>query len=448
LATITQRLAAFCSELSLDQVPHDVVWKAKSCLLNGLGVAMAAHTSPSARLAEAAVLDMAATTGGPSTTLLSAAKTSPANAACANAVLFNGRNQSDSYHTATHFGPTVIPPALAVAEMSGASGAAVLEAVIAGIEVSAAIARAHVNVSVERGWRGSPIFGIFGAAAASARLLGLDTDKTANALGFAACFAAGSVESITAKTMEAQLEMGQCVLNGVFSALLAKHGGRAAPTAIEGDAGFLRLYAGTTADQDSIAGSLGQDWEIRQVTFKRYPASMIAQSPIHLTLGLQREQHIDPADVEHVLIELNPFEADYPGPGRVGEDSSNERYTVQGVAVALTHGRVTFPLMRQRDDAAVQALMRRIEFVGAADVAPLCTRMTVRLRDREIRLEATEGPAGHFLDYAGVSDLVRGLAPETRGAETAVAQLIEQLQMVEQAERIDHIVQLAATHSA
>jgi 2-methylcitrate dehydratase PrpD len=362
-------------------------------------------------------------------------------------VLFNGRNQSDSYHTATHFGPTVIPPALALAEMSGASGTAVLEAVIAGIEVSAAMARTHVNVCVDRGWRGSPIFGIFGAAAASARLLRLDVDQTANALGFAACFAAGSVESITAKSMEAQLEMGQCVLNGVLSAILARHGGRAAPSAIEGDAGFLRLYAGTTADQDSITRGLGQEWEIRQVTFKRYPASMIAQSPIHLTLELQREQRIDPADVEHVLIELNPFEAEYPGPGRVGEDSSNERYTVQGVAVALTHGRVTFPLMRIRDDPAVEALTRRIEFIGADDVAPLCTRMTLRVRDREIHIEALEGPAGHFLDYAGVADLVHGLAPETRGAEAAVAELIEQVRTVEQAERIDHIVQLAATHS-
>jgi 2-methylcitrate dehydratase PrpD len=447
MATISQQLAEFVAGLSLDSLPPEVVEKAHCCLLNGLGVAMAAHDSPSARLADATARDLSGESGR-STAILSGAKLAPASAAFANAVLFNSRNQSDSYHTATHFGPTVIPSALAIAETYGGSGRALLEAVIAGYEVAGAIGKDHVNVCVDRGWRGSPMFGGFGSAAAASKLLGLDAEQTANALGFAACFAAGNVECIIAKSQEAQFEMGQSSMTGVMSAQLARHGGRAAPTAIEGQAGFLNLYPRTTEFQDRITAELGRTFEIMEVTFKRYPVSMIAQAPVHLAVQVARERPFPVDAIESVLIELNPFEAEYPGKGRDGEESSNQRYTVLGVAIALVHGQLKRAVFQRRDDPAVLALMERISFIAADDVKPLCTRMTFRLAGgQEHRFEATEGPRGHFLDYDGVTGLVLSLAPETRGAEAAVRELVPAIRDIRNAGSAGRLMELAATQA-
>jgi 2-methylcitrate dehydratase PrpD len=184
------------------------------------------------------------------------------------------------------------------------------------------------------------------------------------------------------------------------------------------------------------------------VTFKRYPLSMIAQSPAYMALDLKRETGLDPASIESVLVELNQFESEYPGKGRVGsEESSNERYTLLGVATALAHGRITRDLLRKRDDTVV-SLMGRGSYVGRDDVKPLCARLTVRAGGQEYHREVTDGARHHFLSYQEVAELVGSLAPETRGAEAAVAELAEIIPTLERLDSVDRLMELAATRAA
>src|SRR5688572_12716354 len=112
MATITQQLGKFVSGINLNNLPAEVIAKAKSCLLYGLSIAMAAHDSRQGQMAEAAVIESETLTQGGSTTILSGKRTTRGAAAFANGVLFQSRGQSDAYGTMAHFGPAVIPAVL------------------------------------------------------------------------------------------------------------------------------------------------------------------------------------------------------------------------------------------------------------------------------------------------------------------------------------------------
>ncbi len=105
MKTISQQLGEFVSRLIVKDLPQEVVWKAKACVLYGLSIAMAASDSRQAQIAEAAVTEWESAPEEGSTTILSGKKTTAGAAAFANGVLFQSRGQSDAYGTMAHFGP-------------------------------------------------------------------------------------------------------------------------------------------------------------------------------------------------------------------------------------------------------------------------------------------------------------------------------------------------------
>jgi 2-methylcitrate dehydratase PrpD len=427
MKTISQELGEFVSRLTLSDLPQEVISKAKACLLYGLGIALAAHESRQGQIAEAAITEWETLPEGGSTTILSGKKATLGAAAFANGVLLQSRGQSDAYGTMAHFGPAVIPAVLALAEQGEFSGANILPALVAGYEVAGALAKDHIRLTVERGWRGSPTYGVLGSAAATARLMRLDAEQTTNALGFAACFTFGNVECNITRTMETQFELGLSARNGLVSSALAKQQGRAAPTSIEGKAGFLNLFAGTTEFAQNITANLGREFEILKVTFKRYPTSMIAQSPTYLAARLAREERLDPETIEEIVVELDPFEAEYPGPGRRQNEDLADRGagTAQGVAVALVYGAANRSLLRKRDDANINRLLERMAIKGSDDVAPQCARLTVRTAQQRYLKEIKDGSRNHVFSFEDTVELVRDLQPEMRISKKTLEEIIE-----------------------
>ena len=446
MKTISQQLGEFVSGLTTNNLPQEVVWKAKSCVLYGLSIAMAAQDSRQAQIAEAAATEWESAPEKGSTTILSGKKTTAGAAAFANGVLFQSRGQSDAYGTMAHFGPAVIPTVLALAEQEDFSGTDILPALVAGYEVAGALAKDHIRTTVERGWRGSPTYDVLAAAAAAARLLRLDAEQTTDALGFAACFTFGNVECNIARTMETQFELGLAARNGLVSAALAKHQGRAAPTAIEGKAGFLNLFAGTTEFAAGITAELGKQFEILRVTFKRYPTSMIAQSPTYLAATLQREEHLNPDAIDEIVIELDPFEAEYPGPGRRQKEELWDRGsgTAQGVAAALVHGRANRALLRKRDDAKINRLLERMTITGSEDVKPQCATLTVKTAAKNYFKEIRDGSRNHYFNFDDTVQLVRDLQPEMRISSPTLEKIIGIAQGLENASSVRPLMSLVS----
>jgi len=283
---LNRDLATFTAGLELDELPHAVVDKAKACLLHGLAVGAAGVATGFGQTAEDA---LGAFDGGPATLLVSGRRAPAAAAAFANAALLHARVQEDTHGTA-HLGTVLIPAALAVAEESGADGATLLAALVAGYEVGGAFSREFTARSTPRGFRASGVYGPLAAAAAAGRVLGLDADRLASALSFASAFAGGTTESFAAGTSEWHFENAIASQSGLLAARLAAAGAVGADTAFEGDAGFLRAITGRTDGAERVTAGLGTTWEILNVTFKLYPVCAFNQIPVTAAVRAARSE--------------------------------------------------------------------------------------------------------------------------------------------------------------
>ena len=184
---------------------------------------------------------------------------------------------------------------------------------MAGYQVGAAVGSVSAPVTTARGFRASSIYGQFGGAVAAGKLLGLSQQQLANAVSFAADFGMGLNETWLAGTMDYSIEVGMAAANGLMAAMLAKEGGEAAETALEGRAGFYRAYAGMEDVRSRVEEGLAKKYQIFDVTLKPFNVCAVNQSPVTTALNLLGKTPVDPKAVSKITIRLNPIEANYPG---------------------------------------------------------------------------------------------------------------------------------------
>ena len=233
-----RELARFAARTDARTLPPEVVAKGKACLLYGMAVGIACMRV--AQPAQAARATAGAGTGA-ATRFFDDAKCDAGLAAFANGVLFHSRVQDDA-HPAGHVGVVVIPAALAMAETLAADGADLIAALVAGYETALRIGRDHAADLSARGFRTTPMYGVFGAAAAAGRLLGFDERTMTHALALAANMAGGLREYSESGSEDFPFHAGTAAGNGIMAARLAAAGATSGPTALDGKAGFFRAY--------------------------------------------------------------------------------------------------------------------------------------------------------------------------------------------------------------
>src|SRR5215213_6795088 len=241
--TLARRLAGFASGLKYEDLPPQVLDKARACLLHNIGVGLAGHGSGAAHRAKAAVLKDESVRDGGATILVTGERATPGAAAFVNSALMHAKLQEDAYHTGSHPGVMIIPAALAVAETRGKTGRDLITAIAAGYEVEAAMTADFIPRSNEQGFRSSPIYGPFGAAIAAGHLLGLSPEQAAHAIGYAATFAAGTFEGGDGTDIMV-LQVSQAARSGLLAAFLAEQGARASASSLEGPIGFYFAFTG------------------------------------------------------------------------------------------------------------------------------------------------------------------------------------------------------------
>ena len=166
-------------------------------------------------------------------------------AAFANGVAVAVNNQCDSYHMLTHPGVLIVPAGLATAEGEGRAGTELLTALAAGYEVQCRCARDFIPSTPAHGFRASPVYGILGCAATTAKLLGLDAARTTNAIALAASFAGSLIEGQRTGARDADFAEAQAARSGMWAATLAAQGFQGAATALEGEGGFYNAFTGS-----------------------------------------------------------------------------------------------------------------------------------------------------------------------------------------------------------
>ena len=202
-----------------------------------------------------------------------------------NAISANLLDFDDTHlDTIIHPAAPVAAPVLALAQARGFSGRAVLTAFILGVEIECRVGNAVSPRHYARGWHITSTCGVFGAAAACAKLLELPADQISNAIGIAASQSAGIVENLPSAAKN--VSVGNAARNGLFAALLAAEGYSASPRAIEGPLGWARAM-GDEPDMARLTGGLGKTWEIAKNTYKPYPAGIVFHAVIDACFNLR-----------------------------------------------------------------------------------------------------------------------------------------------------------------
>jgi 2-methylcitrate dehydratase PrpD len=273
--------------------------EAKRSMLNFFATALGSANDPAVTAALRTLLPFS---GAATSTIigrserLDAMCTSFLNAISANLLDFDDTHLDTIIHPAA----PVAAPVLAMAQARGFSGQAVLTAFILGVEVECRIGNAVSPGHYARGWHITSTCGVFGAAAACAKLLGLSADQISNAIGIAASQSAGIVENLPSAAKN--VSVGNAARNGLFAALLAAEGYCASPRAIEGPLGWARAM-GDEPDMTRLTGSLGKTWEIAKNTYKPYPAGIVFHAVIDACFNLRAklDRRID--DIASVTVQ-------------------------------------------------------------------------------------------------------------------------------------------------
>lgn len=300
---LSEELARFIASAEYRALPPEAVLQAKRAILDTLGVALAG-----CRQAGSRILAGQARPAGDAETSAAVLgwplRAAPAEAALVNGAFAHALDYDDvSYSMRGHPSAPLLPAALAAAETAVAGGRDLILAFVLGVEVEGKLGRLMGGRHYALGWHPTSTLGTLGAAAAGARLLGLDRERTQAALGIAASMACGLRANFG--TMTKPLHAGLAARNGLQAAQLAAEGFTAAAEALEGEEGFLAAFLGGQAPESPDLGPLGNPYEIVSPGLgqKLYPCCYATHRAVDAALELA--QGIDAAEVAAVRARVS-----------------------------------------------------------------------------------------------------------------------------------------------
>ncbi len=285
-------------KITFDDLPQDVVTIAEQCILDWLGCAIAGSREPLAAI----LLDVFSGRKGGSTVIGSDVKLDAATAALLNGASGHALDYDDtSAAIGCHASAPVLPAVLAVAEEIGASGKTSITAFVVGVEIEGRIGSAIGPEHYAKGWHSTSTYGVFGAAAAVAYLLGLDDEQYGMAMGLAASQASGLKANFG--TMTKPFHAGHAAERGTISALLAARGFTANQDAVGGSQGLFQAAGSGKADLEKLK-IIKDRWLIRDSLFKYHAACYLTHAAIEGTSQLKKET-VDP-EMSSLTITVNP----------------------------------------------------------------------------------------------------------------------------------------------
>jgi 2-methylcitrate dehydratase PrpD len=364
-------LCAAVAEWRYEQLPAEVVATSKALLLDTLGVIGGARKAPGIPELNARLSRWESS--GSATGLVGKRRYSPPTAALANGAAAHALDFDDQHDPArVHTSCVVLPTLLATAEdIGGVSGRDFLVAFAIGAELHARFGLACYN-SLGKGWHPTMVFGTLAASVAAGRLLKLDTQGLANAMGLAYHQTSGSAQSMRDGVLSKRLGAGFAARNAVTAAALAGEGLTGTRRTLEGNAGLFALYERGEVNSDVLTRELGVSWRVAEYSIKPYPCCRCNHTAIGLGIRLHG-QGIRAEDIERMEIRMGEVNWLTVGePYDVSRDSVvhaqfNAAYSF---ARALRDGRVDLATYTKPAiaDPAIVALTRVIRVVADSSI--------------------------------------------------------------------------------
>jgi 2-methylcitrate dehydratase PrpD len=440
------RLAQFCVDTRFEDLPAALVEQAKRHILDTFGAALAGAGSDVAKQARQVFKGEAGSTLVWGTGLrVGAAQAAMLNGIAAHALELDDTGGCD------HSGAVVLPAVMAALSMSTLSvseasvdGRELITAVVIGYEIGRRVLEACGSYSAHNGagWHSTATCGVFGAAAASARILGLDAQQTLSAMGIAGSFSGGLWAFIHDGSQSKRLHSGRAAEGGLLAARFAQQG-ITGPTKLFDDVwgGFLKTLAANTAVPEALDAELGHVWKLARCSIKPYAACRGTHSAID-ALGLLLDQLQVSADqVEDVQVSLCGFLQDMCG----GQDVSTLPAAQMSLSYALAarlvqgHCRLEAYDDEQRRHPQIARWMSRIRLEVdpqlSEDGEPVVSVRTVDGRHASLCVEVPLGAPGNPLSDAALEEKFFSLAGRVIPRQQA-KELLEQLWRLEELESV------------
>ena len=445
-ATITRQLASFVADTAIRNIPADALRRARDALIDTLGVSLAGSREPGAAIARQYAQELGAKRqaivwGTP-------LATSPAEAAFANGVSAHALDFDDSMPTLRgHPSAPLIAAALAVGEVTGASGKAVLAAYVLGLEIGGKLGRVLGTGHYMRGWHTTSTVGTFTATAVAARLWKLDAAALQRAWGIAASQVSGLVRNFG--TMTKPFHAGRAARCGVLSAWLAKHGHTADSAIFDGKNNVFETYGANGAPLAEVAGRLGAPWEIVEPGnwVKRWPCCYAGHRAIGGLFELLERHQIRTDEIKAIAAGFPPGSdtaliSTNPQTGLEGKFSVEYALAAAALDRKLTLESFTDAMVQR---AALRRLMSKVRRYRVEDskVHGLDTFTDIEIdtaRGRfSMRVELTPGSPGWPATAAARTEKFMDCAARILGARGAERLLA----LAQRCERLPDIGQLS-----
>jgi len=361
----TEALASWIVANRIACVPDDVRHEARRAIVNYLGCALGGSRDEAVDLA---IRAFGVHSGPPTATVLGRAeKLDPLHASLMNGISSHVYDFDDTTPK-NYMHPTspVASALFAYASANHVSGRDFMDAFITGFEAEMRIGNAVYPAHYDVGWHITGTAGIFGAAAAIGKLLGLSVQQMVWNIGLAATQAAGIREMFG--SMAKSLHAGRAAQNGYASALLAQSGFTAGVHGLEGPRGFAAVLA-SRYDLSKITSGLGTDWELRANTYKPFPCGIVNHPTIDGAIQLHNEHHAAPESIAAVRLRVAPLVLDLCNQTNITKGLQGKFSVYHGAAIGLVRGKAG--IQEYTDETVNDPPVKRVRELATAvgDVA-------------------------------------------------------------------------------
>src|SRR5688572_3197782 len=384
---IATELAKFAHGLRYSAIPADVVAKAKTCILDILGVSVGGYGSANAKVA----LKGAAALGAPgkARVWMNGARMRAVDAVLPNSVASHCILQDDWLQVShSHIGAAVVPTALAMAEEHARTGKDVLAAVVAAYDVEDRAGTLSVP-GFTRGFRVSSVYSYFGAATSAARMIGLTQPQFEAALGCAGSMCGGVLQPWIDGSMEWSYQEAFGSRAGILAATLAANGLVGAKTIFEGSHGVNRSISGTTEGQEAALDELGAHFHIMDTCFKRFASGGANQRSAAVALALHERHRPDVSRISTIRVSIpkagSHERMNYAGIPYQGTYNTIDQCLISkpfAIAAVLIAGNMSIDTVRRlQKNSELYDLTRKIALAEVEGIDGWELEMTIEMND-------------------------------------------------------------------
>ncbi len=408
---VTRILAHYAATATPEQIPAPVRKEATRTLLNWVGSAVGGSQQPAPRNALAAVAPFS----GPAQASLFGRRErlDPLKAALVNGISSHVLDYDDTHlRTIIHPAGPVASALLAYAEHQPISGTAFMNALVHGIEVECRMGNSVFPEHYAMGWHITGSVGVFGAAAAMGRVLGLDDKQMAWAIGLAASTPVGL--KIQFGSMTKSFHIGQAAQNGMQAALLAQQGFTASEVAIEGFDGWGQALS-TRHNWGEVVDGLGAHYEVAVNTYKPFACGIVMHPAIDAAIQLHKRENLKPEMIRAVALKVHPLVLNLTGKTDPQTGLEGKFSIYHAVAAALVTGRGGEQAFSDKIVRDPQVLAVRKLVTATVDTAIKADQvdMTVTLNDGrklDLFIEHAVGSQQNPMSDAQLEEKFTGLA--------------------------------------